>query len=196
MPFIPILLLLLFCVGAVLIAIPLGLVQRYRVGTKRRIGRSWVAALNLLLASFSAAVFLWVAALTNFWLPTAFKSSLLAFGAGLLLGLVGLLLTRWDRTPHGLHYTPNRWLVLCIVAAVAARLIYGWLRGWHAWQTHGNDTSWLAAAGIPGSMAVGAGVLGYYTAYWAGVWWRVRRHRKAAASSRVRSARVNVMNIR
>jgi len=177
-PLIPIILILLLCVGVVVLAIPLGLVQRYRVGTARRVGRGWVAAFNFVLAGSSAAVFVWVAALTNFWLPAAFKFSLLGLGAGLLLGLIGLLLTRWERTPHGLHYTPNRWLVLCAVAAVAARLIYGWLRGWYAWQTHGNGTSWLAAAGIPGSMAVGAGVLGYYLAYWAGVWWRVRRHQK------------------
>ena len=78
------------------------------------------------------------------------------------------------RTPRALYYTPNRWLILVITLAVTTRLIYGLWRIWQAWHTTGPDSSWLAAAGIPGSMAVGAIVIGYYLTYSAGVRWRLR----------------------
>jgi hypothetical protein len=160
------------------LALPFGLVQRYRMGKARRRARGWVVALNCALTSLSMVVFLWGAAVTNFWVPDAFRLSLMGCGVGLVLGAVGLLLTRWEGTLRGLHYTPNRWLVLLVVFAVSARLLYGFWRAWHAWQAHAGDESWIAAAGIPGSMAVGGGVIAYYVVYWAGVWWQVRRHRK------------------
>ena len=36
--------------------------------------------------------------------------------------------------------------------------------------------SWFVAAGVAGSMAAGAVVLGYYLTYWIGVRRRYRRH--------------------
>ena len=57
---------------------------------------------------------------------------------------------------------------------VAARMLYGLWRIWHAWHTTGHDSSWLASAGIAGSMSVGAVVLGHYVTYFAGVLWRLR----------------------
>ena len=48
---------------------------------------------------------------------------------GGLLGLLGLILTRWESQPTGLFYTPSRWLALLLIIAITARLIYGW---WHA----------------------------------------------------------------
>jgi len=73
---------------------------------------------------------------------------------------------------------PNRPLVLLITVVVAARVLYGFWRGWHAWQNAEAGTSWLAASGATGSLAVGAVVLGYYFTYWAGVA-RRERHRFA-----------------
>ena len=176
MPLVALLIALLFVCGLVL-ATPLLLLLRYRAGTARRKARSWVAAVNLVLILASAAIFIWVAALTNFWVPPAFGYSLAGFGAGCALGLLGLALTRWENTPTALYFTPNRWLVLLVTFAVAARMIYGFWRIWHAWRTSGPDSSWLAAAAIPGSMAVGALVLGYYVAYSTGIAWQSRRRR-------------------
>lgn len=175
MPLVAPLIALLFVCGLVL-ATPLLLLLRYRAGTARRKVRSWVAAVNLVLILASAAIFIWVAALTNFWVPRAFGYSLAGLGAGCALGLLGLALTRFENTPPALYFTPNRWLVLLVTFAVAARMIYGFSRIWHAWRTSGPDSSWLAAAGIPGSMAVGALVLGYYLAYSAGIAWQSRGH--------------------
>jgi hypothetical protein len=173
-PLIPILAALLFML-ALVFAMPLLLVLRYRAGTMRRRGRKWATTLNLLSLTISAALFLWVAAMTTLWVPNAFTYSLTGFGGGCVLGLIGLALTRWEPTPQVLYFTPNRWLVLLLTLAVSARLLYGLWRIWHAWRNAGPNDSWLAAAGIAGSMAVGAIVLGYYLIYSAGVRWKLRR---------------------
>jgi hypothetical protein len=173
-PLIPILIALLF-VFALVLAMPLLLVLRYRAGTMRRRGRRWAATINLVGILLSAGLFLWIAALTTLWVPKAFAYSLMGFLGGGFLGLLGLALTKWEETPHVLHYTPNRWLVLIITFAVTARLLYGLWRVWHAWRTAAPDTSWLAAAGVAGSMAVGAMIIGYYVTYSTGVCWRLRR---------------------
>jgi hypothetical protein len=172
-PLIPIILVLLLGIALVL-ATPFLLYLRYRTGTMRRRGRAWVANVNLASLGLSAALLVWVAALTTFWVPHAFSYSLAGLLAGSLLGLLGLALTRWEITPRGLHYTPNRWLVLLVTLAVVTRLLYGLWRIWHAWRAAGADHSWLAAAGVPGSMAVGGVVIGYYLTYFAGVRLRLR----------------------
>jgi len=172
-PLAPILIALVFAIALVL-ALPLSLVMRYRAGKARRLDRRWVATLNLLAIALSAGIFLWAAAITSFWLPDAFRYSLAGLLGGGLLGLLGLALTRWEETPQALHYTPNRWLILTINLAVTMRLLYGFWRGWQAWRTDGPDSSWLASAGVAGSMAVGAIVFGYYLTYSAGVRWRLR----------------------
>lgn len=172
MPLIPFLAALLV-VFLLVLSTPFLLVLRYRIGTARRPARRWIATLNLVSLFSSAALFLWIAALTNFWVPHTFRYSLIGFIVGVLLGLLGLKLTRWESTARGLYYEPNRWLVLLITLAVAARLLYGFWRVWHAWHATGPDASWLTTAGIPGSIGVGALVLAYYFSYFAGVRWRL-----------------------
>jgi len=172
MPIVPLLIALLVVCGLVLAA-PLLLLLRYRAGTARRMARPWILTMNLVSLLISAALFIWVAALTNFWVPRAFSYSLVGMLFGCLLGILGVAMTRWEKTDTATHYTPNRWLVLFITLAVAARMVYGLWRIWHAWHTTGHDTSWLAAARIPGSMAVGALVLGYYLTYFAALRWKL-----------------------
>ncbi|MEY2497642.1 MAG: hypothetical protein QOD12_1198 [Verrucomicrobiota bacterium] len=186
MPLIPFILALLF-LFALILAMPLLLVLRYRAGTARRLGRRWIATVNLVSMIISTGLFLWVAAITTFWIRQAFASSLAGLMGGCLLGLLGLTLTRWEKMPHVLHYTPNRWLVLLITLAVTTRLLYGLWRIWHAWHISGPDTSWLASAGIAGSMAVGAIVLGYYLTYSAGVRWRLRKASSSLTSGGAKS---------
>jgi hypothetical protein len=175
MPLVP-LLAVLIGVVAFIVSIPFLLVLRYRLGIARRPARTWIVTLNVLSLLASAAFFLWVAAMSNFWVPNAFRYSLIGFITGILLGMLGLRLTRWEPTPRALYYTPSRWLVFLITLAVSVRLLYGLWRIWHAWRTTGGDDSWLASAGIPGSMAVGALVLGYYFTYFAGVRLRTTQH--------------------
>ena len=152
---------------------PFLLIVRYRIGTARRPARRWIATMNMLSLLMSAALFIWIAALTNFWVRHAFAYSLVGLVSGCLLGLLGLVVTQWEKTSTATYYTPNRWLVLFVTLAVAARMLYGFWRIWHAWHTRGHDSSWLASAGIPGSMAVGGLVMGYYLIYFAGVRFRL-----------------------
>ena len=172
----PILLLLVFVVLAVVALIPLSIVQRYRVGTSRQRARGWLATINLAGLALSAVLFLTSAAVTNIWVPDALKYTAAGLILGCVLGIVGLWLTRWEPTIDALYYTPNRTLVLGLTLVVAARLLYGFWRGWATWRSGVDDGSWFVAAGVAGSMAAGAVVLGYYLAYWIGVRRRISRH--------------------
>jgi hypothetical protein len=177
MPLIP-LFLVLFLVFGFVLALPFSLVQRYRVGKARRPGRLWAVALNLAILVFSIPLFVWTAAVTNLWVPNALRYALIGLAVGIVVGLLGLALTKWEKSARTLYYTPNRWLILVITLAVTARLLYGFWRGWQAWSVDRSGESWLAAAGIAGSLSVGAVVLGYYLSYSAGVCWRLIRHGK------------------
>ena len=178
MPF----LLLALALAAVLVLsvllLPLSLVQRYRVGTARRFARGWFATLNLSALVASTALFLTGAAVTSMWVPEAFTYTLMGLGAGCLLGVLGLALSRWESTPRGLHYTPNRWLVLGLTLVVTVRVIYGFWRSWQAWRSGLTGGPWLIESGVAGSLAAGAVVLGYYSTYWAGVRRRIGRARR------------------
>jgi hypothetical protein len=159
----------LLMVLALTILMPLSLVQRYRVGTSRRRVRGWLALANIAAMAFAVVFFLTVTAAVGLWVPGAFTSSLAGLAAGAVLALLGLWLTRWEPTTQGLHFTPNRWLVLGITLLVTARILYGLWRAWHAWRLGLDDGTWFAAAGVAGSFAAGALVLGYYLTYWVGV---------------------------
>jgi hypothetical protein len=176
---VPLILLAVGLLLAPIVLMPLSLVFRYRAGTARRQARSWVATLNLVALSISTSLFLMGAGLTSIWVPHAFTHSLLGLLGGIALGIVGLWLSRWERTPRSLHYTPNRWLVLAVTLVVTARVLFGLWRGWHTWRHAPGDTPWLAALGVAGSMAAGAVVLGYYLSYWMGIRRRLRRHSRS-----------------
>lgn len=179
MPLLVILVAPLLALGLVLL-MPLTLVQRYRVGTARRLARGWVATINVAGLAFSSTLFLATAALTSIWVPKALTYTLAGFAAGGVLGVLGLALSRWESGPHALHYTPNRWLVLGVTLVVAARLAYGLWRGWQTWQPGVDETWWLLASGAAGSLGAGAIVLGYYFVYWMGVRRRIGRHRRGS----------------
>ena len=169
--------LLLFVLLAFAGVILLSLALRYRAGTARRQGRHWVATMNLWATSFSAALFLCFTFLISFWLRPTLQFALTGMAVGAVLGLLGLMLTRWESQPEGLFYTPSRWLALLVMLAIAARLVYGW---WHA--THSGapgDQHWLlSASGTQLSVAVAAGLIGYYLVYAIGVRIRIARNEK------------------
>lgn len=165
-------LLLLLALPLVLIALmPLILIQRYRMGTARRLARPWAATLNIVLTTVSACLFLGVAAVTTVWVPHAFSGAAAGIAVGLGLGIVGLVLTRWEPTAATLHYTPNRWLVLVVTFMVSVRVLYGLWRSWKVAEAGVYGTEMVLAFGIPESLAVGGAVIGYYIAYA----WGVRR---------------------
>ena len=160
-------LLIVVALVALIPLIPLALVQRYRVGTSRQRGRRWLATLNVAGFVFSTVLFFGGAAVTTMWLPRALPYAAAGFLAGLLLGSLGLRLTRWERTREALYFTPNRALVLLITLTVTARIVYSLWRGWHTWGA--DDGSWFVAAGAAETLGAAGAVLGYYLRYWTGV---------------------------
>ena len=175
MPLIVIPVVLLVMLGFIAL-LPIAIVQRYRAGTARQPARGWLATINIVGLSISVVMFLTGAALTNFWVPSALIYTLAGLGTGLVLGFIGLTLTRWEPSARGLHFTPNRWLVLGITLVVTARVAYGFWRGWQSWQSAVDGGSWVVASGAVGALAAGAVVLGYYLTYWIGVRRRLERH--------------------
>jgi hypothetical protein len=170
--------LLLFVLLAFAGVVLLSLALRYRAGTARRQGRRWAATMNVWVTSFSAALFLCFTFLISFWLGPTLRFALTGMAIGGLLGLLGLILTRWESHPEGFFYTPSRWLALLVMLAIAARLGYGW---WHTVH-HGvpDEQHWLtSASGTQLSVAVAAGLIGYYLVYAIGVRIRITRHEQS-----------------
>ena len=174
----PLLLLVILLPVVLLALMPLILIQRYRVGSARRMARPWVVKLNLMLMTFSAICFLASAAVTAVWVPHSFTGAAAGVAAGACLGMFGLLLTRWEATPATLHYTPNRWLVLVVTFVVSARVLYGLWRSWAVVRAGVYGTPVMMAFGIPESLAAGGAVIGYYIAYGLGVRRRILQWQK------------------
>jgi hypothetical protein len=168
--------LLLFVLLALAGVILLSLALRYRAGTARRQARRWVAGLNMWMTSLSAVFFLSFALVLSFWVGSAFRFALIGMGVGASLGLLGLALTRWESRSEGLFYTPNRWLAVIIVFAIAARVVYGWWRATHSSSsaTTGQH-SLIMASGTQLSLAVAAGLIAYYLVYSIGVRLKIMR---------------------
>src|SRR5207244_1756420 len=145
-------------------------------GTARRQGRPWVATMNVWATGLSAVLFLFFTFLISFWLGPTLPFALTGMGFG-GFGLVGLMVTRWESHPEGLFYTPSRWLALLVMLAIAARLVYGW---WHAVHRGAPDEQhwFLSASGTQLSVAVAAGLIGYYLVYAIGVRIRITGHEK------------------
>jgi hypothetical protein len=169
--------LLLFVLLAFTGVVLLSLALRYRAGTARRQARRWMASLNVWMIGFSAVFFLSFALLLSFWVDSAFRFALIGLGCGGILGLIGLAMTHWESQPEGLFYTPSRWLALFITLAIAARFVYGWWRPTHSGSNAPGDQHWLiTASGTQLSLAVAAGLIGYYLVYSVGVRLRIARH--------------------
>jgi hypothetical protein len=183
--------LLLFVLLAFAGVVLLSLALRYRAGTARRQARGWVASLNVWATSFSVVFFLLFTFLLSFWVDSAFRFALVGMGCGGILGLVGLAMTRWERRPEGLFYTPSRWLALLIIVAIGARIVYSWWRATYSGSTAPpGDQHWLiTASGTQLSLAVAAGLIAYYLIYSIGV-----RLQIAIASRRSESATIVLTN--
>lgn len=176
----PLLLLVLVLPLVLMALMPLILIQRYRVGSARRPARSWIIGLNLVLTAVSAVLFLAGAAVTAIWVAQAFSGAAAGLLVGLVLGLIGLLLTRWEATHSSLHYTPNRWLVLLVTFAVSGRVLYGLWRSWTVAAAGLSGAPVVLAFGIPESLAAGGMVIGYSLAYAFGVRRRLAMWQKRA----------------
>lgn len=165
-----------------IVLLPVSIIQRYRVGTARRPARAWVATLNIVGFTVSTAMILVTATITALWVPNALPVTAAALLAGGLIGMLGLTLSRWESQAGVMFFTPNRWLVLALTLLVLARLAWGGWRAWQAWSLWGGQAGWLSQAGVSGSLAAGALLVGYGLGFWAGVRWRIARRRAARLS--------------
>ena len=180
--------LLIFVLLALAGVVLLSLALRYRAGTARRQARRWVASLNVWATSFSAVFFLSFTLLLSFWIGSAFRFAVIGRACGGVLGVVGLAMTRWENRREGLFYTPNRWLALIVMFAIAGRFIYGWWRATHLGDSVAapDDQHWLiTASGTQLSLAVAAGLIGYYLAYSIGVRLQLARHNRRSKSAAI-----------
>jgi hypothetical protein len=174
--------LLLFVLLALAGVVLLSLALRYRAGTARRQARRWVASVNVWMTSFSAIFFLSFTLLLSFWVGSAFGFALIGIGFGGILGLLGLAVTRWESRPEGLFYTPSRWLAFLIIFAIAARVMYGWWHATHSGSAPGDKHWLITASSTQLSLAVAAGLIGYYLVYSIGVRLRLRWYEQRRSS--------------
>lgn len=183
---VPILLIPVLVVLALVAVIPIALVQRYRMGVARQRARGWLISINLVGVSISMLMFMLAALVTSIWLHPILAYTIGGLAGGFVLGVIGLWFTRWQVTPDGLFFTPNRWLVLTMTLVVTARIVFGFWHAWHSWHAGIDGAASAAATGVAKSMAAGAVVLGYYFVYWIGV----RRRLRLAATSASRVSRI------
>lgn len=176
----PLLVLVLLVPLIVIALMPFLLVQRYRAGKARRQARPWVATVNIAVMAFSVVFFLLSSAFTSLWIPRSLAGAAIGVVGGLLLGVVGLLVTRWEATPSSLHYTPNNLLVLIVTLIVSARVAYGLFRALAVAHVGIRGTALVDAFGVPESLAAAGAVMGYYLAYNIGLRWRIRRWERRA----------------
>ena len=175
----PLLLLPLLLLGFVLLwalLLPLGLWQRYRRGRARRRAMPWAVRLNSWLLVGSAGLLLLTAWLVGHWVEAALQHAMLGLLLGVLVGVVGLWLTRFEPpmslSGGELYYTPNRWLVLGLTLVVAVRIGFGLLQALQIWGGPDAHAGWLARQGS--LLAVGGLLLGHYLAYSWGLRRRLR----------------------
>jgi hypothetical protein len=163
----PLLLLPLFVLALFalwLVLLPLSLWVRYRNGRARRRAQGWMVRGNAWLLAASLPVFVVSSWVTTSWVPDALRDAFIGLLAGMLLGIISLRLTRFERDGQTLWYTPNRWLMLGLTIVVAVRILGGLWVGWRHLTSHASSAlaTWLDAgawAGIAGLF------LGYGVAY-------------------------------
>jgi hypothetical protein len=162
---------------AMLLLLPLSLRQRYRAGHARRRAYRWMVVLNAWLFALSVAMFLATAGVGSIWFADALRDAAFGLCAGVVIGIVGLVLTRFDEADGVLHYAPNRWLALALTLLVLARIASGLWLGWHRATTSGTAPSatwqgWIEAGGL---WAIGGLLLGYAATYAWGLRMRLAR---------------------
>lgn len=87
--------------------------------------------------------------------------------AGGLLAIYGLRLTRFERTPQGLFYTPNAYLGVALSLLLVGRVLYRLV------EVYSGDVLTAAASSdflrSPATLAIFGMLAGYYVAYAVGL---------------------------
>ena len=157
-----------------LVLLPISLWARYASGRARRRAQGWVIRGNAWILAILLPIFLLSAWAATHWMDDALRDGCLGLIIGLLVGIVGLWLTRFERDAKGWIYTPNRWVVLVLTTVVALRVLAGL---WMAWEhasggVTGTVGEWLDAGAWTGIAGL---FLGYGLAYTWGLRTRLSR---------------------
>ena len=157
----PLLILAIVALWAVLL--PISLIQRYRFGRKRRRVVAWATSANAWLILISALAFFLSAWMATRWLPDALLMGAAGFAAGIVLGIVNLVISRNEVEGGRFYITPNAVLVLAMTLLVAGRILLGfWQLYEHGFQLHPmqREEAWFLR---PDSLfALGGLLLGHY----------------------------------
>lgn len=165
---IPLLVIGLFALWVVLL--PLSVFQRYRLGKARRRVQPLFVGINAWLLAAATIVFIAFSAAAGNWIAHALVDAAAGLVAGVLVGLLGLVLDRTEWTNGAMYRTPNRWVVLGLALLVVGRIAMGvWLAVADAPAT--GMTGWVTRGGM---IAVGGILLGYGLATAWGLRRRVR----------------------
>ena len=153
------------------------LFRRYR----RMVGRQPLVPSRLMfqvgLLALAALLFL----SSSLGQPAAAAASLAGLVVGGLIGLAGLSLTRFERTPERDYYTPNTYLGLAVFGVFLARLAYNFIRVSAQIQTlpaagQAPPAGFGSLTANPLTAALLLVVFGYYLIYEAGLLLWVRRN--------------------
>ncbi|WP_368564052.1 DUF1453 domain-containing protein [Pseudoxanthomonas sp. UTMC 1351] len=174
MPFLIIPLLLIAMLVLWLVLLPLSLWQRYRYGKARRMARPWLVTFNAWGLLLSVIVFFVISAISEVWWPASLSYAAAGAGIGVIVGGLGLAITRFDITPQGLFYRPNPWLTLALTLLIAGRIVMGFVQVYRQWPG-GEAERFLAALDHASLLSVAGLLLGYYLAYAWGLRWRLTR---------------------
>ena len=174
MPLLMVPLVILILLALWLLLLPLSLWQRYRFGKMRRRAWPWLVKLNAWLLLASTLLFGLGMLASEHWWPGALRHAALGLAAGVVLGVAGLWLSRFERTPQGLYYTPHAGLSLLLTVIVAARIALGFVEIWRRWQGE-TALAMLPLFEHASLFAVAGLLLGHYLAYQWGLRWRLSR---------------------
>jgi hypothetical protein len=152
---------------------------RMQARVRRLIGRQrfsrWRSSVTLLLFPVLIALL----ARAPHHLPEEGNYLIVGLGLGLVLGLLGLRLTRFEVTAEGHFYTPNAHLGVALSVLLVARIGYRLATGSFA----GTAEPGAPPTGLtPLTLLLIGALAGYYWTYAAGLlWWSVRQRAVAAS---------------
>ncbi|MGH8162177.1 MAG: hypothetical protein ACRESR_08575, partial [Gammaproteobacteria bacterium] len=110
--------------------------------------------------------------------PETYAGMAVGFGIGVIIALLSLRLTRMGRDEAGIWYVPNLYLGVGLIALLVARFVYEYIVVFPAIRRAAATQGAAAQTGF-GSPSMLSGVLflviGYYLAYYTGVYLRARR---------------------
>jgi hypothetical protein len=166
---------------AITLGIGVFVVWRMASRLRRLVGRQ---RLKTVRPWFSVVVFPLLAAmlfLVALARPTAIMGLLAGGAAGVVLGLGGLRLTRFEATPAGHFYTPNPYLGVALSVLLIARI------AWRYARLYGGDVPVDASPAdfgrSPLTLLLFGMLAGYYTTYSAGLLrWKHRVEPEPAAA--------------